>query len=462
MKTIKIADTTLCRESTDLSFKEKLEIARQLEKLNIDVIEFPEIKDAKTDILFVKTASSFVENSMISVAAGVAPDSIDNAIAALSAAKKPCIRIEVPLSPVGMEYTCHKKPAKMLEWISEAVKRAKDSCGFVEFCALDATRTEKDFLKSALMAANTAGADIIAVCDSAAEKLPDDFADFISSIKEYVSAPISVGCANQNGLACANAVMAIKSGAECIKTAVGTNAAPLDTFADIIRNCGNSYGFTSNIKQTELHRTVKQISWITDSAREEKSAVTVVDNDAAGIQLDLNDTREAVISAVCKLGYDLSEEDQGRVYEEFQRVARKKRVGAKELEAIVATSALQVPSTYKLVNYVINSGNIISASAQITLVKDGEEMKGASIGNGPIDAAFLTIDQIIGHHYELDDFQIQSITEGREAMGSAIVKLRSGGKLYCGNGISTDIIGSSIRAYINAVNKIVYEEAQEQ
>ena len=141
------------------------------------------------------------------------------------------------------------------------------------------------------------------------------------------------------------------------------------------------------------------------------------------------------------------------------RVAGKKTVGAKELEAIVASSALQVPATYKLVSYVINNGNILAASAQLTLEKEGKPMQGVCLGDGPIDAAFLAIDHIIGHHYELDDFQIQSVTEGKEAMGSALVKLRSGGKLYAGNGISTDIIGASIRAYLNAVNKIVYEEA---
>ena len=141
------------------------------------------------------------------------------------------------------------------------------------------------------------------------------------------------------------------------------------------------------------------------------------------------------------------------------RVAEKKTVGSKELEAIVASTALQIPSTYQLVSYVINNGNIISSSAQITLDKAGALMQGVCIGDGPIDAAFLAIDQIIGRHYELDDFQIQSVTEGKEAMGSALVKLRANGKLYSGNGISTDIIGASIRAYLNAVNKIVYEEA---
>ena len=158
------------------------------------------------------------------------------------------------------------------------------------------------------------------------------------------------------------------------------------------------------------------------------------------------------------MGYDLSEDDNAKVYEEFLRVAAKKSVGSKELEAIVASVALQVEPTYKLVSYVINNGNIIPASAQIRVSKGDMVIDGVCIGDGPIDAAFLAIEQIIGHHYELDDFQIQSVTEGKEAMGSALVKLRSGGKLYSGNGISTDIIGASIRAYINAVNKIVYEE----
>ena len=141
-------------------------------------------------------------------------------------------------------------------------------------------------------------------------------------------------------------------------------------------------------------------------------------------------------------------------------MAEKKKVNARELEAIVATSAMQVPSTYRLVSYLTNSGNVISASAHICLEKDGEKYEGITVGDGPIDASFMAIEQIIGHHYELDDFQIQSVTEGHEAMGNALVRLRSGGKIYSGNGISTDIIGASIHAYLNALNKIIYEEAE--
>jgi 2-isopropylmalate synthase len=170
-------------------------------------------------------------------------------------------------------------------------------------------------------------------------------------------------------------------------------------------------------------------------------------------------SQETVMAAVAQLGYDLSEEDGVKVFEEFRRVSEKKKVTAKELDAIVASVALQVPPTYRLIQYVINSGNIISASAHIKLEKNGENIEGVCLGDGPIDAAFRAIEQIVGHHYELDDFQIQSVTEGQEAMGSALVRLRNNGKVYAGNGISTDIIGASIRAYISALNKITYEEA---
>ncbi len=457
MKQIKIADATLCRENSHFSFKEKIEIARQLENLNVDVIEFPEIVNAKADILLVKTISSFVKNSVISVAAGVGADSVDNAITALSNAKMAQVRIELPVSPVGMEYTCHKKPDKILAHIENCIKTAKATVKNVEFCAIDATRAEEDFLKTAIDTAIAAGATSISVCDSAANMLPDDFAAFAKKIADMCSVPVGVKCDNKNGLAIAQAILAVKQGINIVKTAVDGTTVQLDVFADMIKNCGNDYGFSSNIKTTELHRIVKQIRWVTGNSQNLVSTVKTTDDTT--IHLDKNDDIDAVSTAAAKLGYDLSEEDNAKVYEEFLRVAEKKNVGLKELEAIIASSALQVPATYSLINYVINTGNIIPASAQITIKKGDEQIQGVCIGDGPIDAAFLAVEQIIGHHYELDDFQIQSVTEGKEAMGSALVKLRNNGKLYSGNGISTDIISASIRAYINAVNKIVYEEA---
>ena len=459
MSQIQIIDSTLCRKNSTLTFKEKLEIARLLDKLGVDAIELPEIGSGKTDALLVRTISSFTKNRMVSVAAGSSEESVEAAANALRNTKNSRIRIELPVSPVTMEYIGHKKPAKMLEWIPKAVALAKEQANSVEFCAIDATRAEGSFLKDAVKAASDAGADLITLCDDASLMLPDDFAAFAAEFAYISEAPIAVLCNNKNGTAVAAAALAVRSGVSCVKTAVDGDITDLEGIAGLIHNLGVRYDLRSLIHYTELNHTVRQIIRITEGNKSAASAANMT-ADEGRIQLDAKDDKEAVMSAVALLGYDLSGEDETAVYEEFQRVAAKKNfVGAKELDAIVISTALQVPQTYKLVSYVVNNGNIISASAQILLTRDEKTMQGISLGNGPIDAAFLAIEQIIGHRYELDDFQIQTVTEGKEAMGSAIVKLRANGKLYSGNGISTDIIGASIRAYLNAVNKIVYEEA---
>ena len=456
---IRISDKTLSGKQ-NFSFKEKIEIARQLEKLGVNAIELPQIDNVKTDTLLVKTIASFVKNSVISVGAGYTAESLKNAVNSLATAKNPRIRVEVPVSTVGMEYTCHMKAPKMLETVTELVGEAKNHFDDIEFCAVDATRAEADFLKDIITSAVGAGATTVTVCDNNAVMMPDDFGKFVAQIKSYIpeGVSLSVSAEDKNGLAAANGVSALKNGAVGIKTDVTGDGISLETAGNIIKNCGAVNDFESGLKYTEMHRILKQIGWIIKSAKSETSSVTVRDADESGIMLDKNDSKESVQTAVLQLGYDLTEEDMVKVYEEFLRVAEKKTVGAKELDAVVASVALQVPPTYKLISYVINSGNVITATAQITVEKDGKKIQGICLGDGPIDAAFLAVEQIVGHHYELDDFQIQSVTEGKQALGSAIVKLRNNGKLYSGNGISTDILGAGVRAYINAVNKIVYEE----
>ncbi len=464
MKNVSVADMTLCRNS-GLSFKEKIEIVRQLEKLNVNAIELPAIENKKSDILLVRTISSFVESSIISVAAGMTVEGVDYAVEALSAAKNPRVRIELPISPVGMEYTCHKKAPKMIELISELVSKAKTSCADVEFCAVDATRAEDSVIVDGIKAAIAAGATLITLCDTAGEMMPDEFAGFVDDIKskvpELAKVTLGVSCENKNGMANAAAVMTVRDSADTVKTSVSKGAVSLERFAEIIKNCGNNCGISSDIKYTELNRIIRQISRILGETEISEASVITEHIDNSTIFLDKSDDISAVNAITQKLGYDLSDEDCEKVFEEFKKLAvKKEKVGAKELDAIVAAVALQVPSTYKLVSYVINTGNIITASAQIKLLKEGSgEVEGVSMGDGPIDAAFRAIEQITGNHYELDDFQIQSVTEGREAMGSAIVKLREGGRVYSGSGISTDIVGASIKAYLGAVNKIVYEEA---
>ena len=224
---------------------------------------------------------------------------------------------------------------------------------------------------------------------------------------------------------------------------------------------GDAKGLRCGLRTTELGRAAGQLQWLLQTEKSSGSPFDsgVVEGDAS-LCLTAGDDIDQMVKVIRAMGYDLSEEDNAKVFEAFQRIAEKKHfVGSRELEAIIASAALQVPATYRIADYVVTAGGTIGAMANITLEKDGKRLAGVCMGDGPIDAAFLAIEQIIGHHYELDDFQIQAVTEGREAMGSALVKLRSDGKLYSGNGISTDVIGASIRAYISALNKIVYEEA---
>ena len=178
------------------------------------------------------------------------------------------------------------------------------------------------------------------------------------------------------------------------------------------------------------------------------------------ILLDSDSSLAQVSKAAEVLGYDLSDSDAGNVYKALMQVCEKKgTVGSKEFEALIASSAMQAPSTYHFETYTTTSSNVASSMSQVTLRCNDEIMCGVSNGDGPIDSAFRAIEQCIGHHYELDDFQVQSVTEGKEALGSALVRLRNNGKLYSGKGTSTDIVAASIRAYINALNKIVFEEA---
>ncbi len=467
MNKIRISDRTILLKSqgneATLSFKEKVEIARLLESANVDVVEFPAIENEKTDTLLLKTACAFLKNSIMSVQVGTTVESVELTYNAIKSASKPRLSVALPISPVGMEYTCHKKAPKMIELIKTLVEKSASLCSDVEFVAIDATRAESDVLVATIKTAIEAGAKTITICDNEASMLPDAFINFIEetvkAIPELKNVNLGVMCEDTNGCAAASSMLAVTHGATEIKCASNNaNITSIVTVSNIIRNNGDKLDICCSLKYSEFLRIINQVAKIADGKHIVSVTETTSSVPASEFNLTENDSQETVLKAVKNLGYDLSDEDSAKVFERFKSVASKKTISNKELDAIVATTALQVTPAYKLVDYVINTGNIITSSAQITLEKDGENKQAIGIGDGPIDAAFTTIEQIVGHHYELDDFQIHSVTEGREATGSALVKLRSNGKLYSGNGVSTDIIGASIRAYINAINKIIFEE----
>jgi len=467
MGQILISDATMKQSTEDmrLTFKEKIELAKLLDKIGVDLIELDGIKDLRVDSLLIKSIVAAVNSSRIAVPVELLNnENIERTWATLKNAKNPRLQVCASTSAVQIEYLFHKKPDAMLDAISRTVSACRALCPDVEFIAEDATRSESDFLSKAVEAAISAGATTVTLCDTAGTMLPNEFAEFIhrqyDAIPSLNNVTLGVGCYNTIAMADACAVMAIAEGAGQIRTVSNTiSEVSLENAIRILTAKADSLNVCIGVNATQLSRIIAQIDRLCHTGKVQHTAVESKDDE---IFLTAYDTEEAVAAATVRLGYDLSTEDTQKVYAAFKQIAEKKeKVTFKELDAIVASSAMQVPSAYKLDTYVITSGNTISATAHIKLVKNDTTVEGVYIGDGSIDAAFQTIENITGCHYELDDFQLQAVTEGREAMGQTVVKLRAGDKVYSGIGISTDIVGAGIQAYLSALNKIVYEEELE-
>ncbi len=461
MKKINVSDITLKKLAADrevaLLFREKTAIAVCADSLGADTVELAPVKNAREDAIIYKTISNNVREAAIAIPVGFTVDSVNEAFECIKDAKKPRLQVELPASTVLMEYTYHVKSDKMLGKIAELVKASKALCDEVEFSALDATRADIDFLISAAKEAEANGATIVTLCDDAGISLPDEIGALVETIKANVNIPVYVQVSDRINMAVASAVVAIEKGADGIKCAMaGKDVLNAGEFSDAISVCSARIGAETNIKNTKIHASIDDmLASINHDAYNTADEIS----EKKKILLDSDSTLAQVAQAANILGYDLTESDCGNVYKALMQVCEKRdAVGAKEFDALIASSAMQAPSTYHLESYTTNSSNLSSSMSQVTLKCNGEIISGVSTGDGPIDSAFRAIEQCVGYHYELDDFQVQSVTEGKEALGSALVRLRNNGKLYSGNGISADIVAASIRAYINALNKIVYEE----
>ena len=461
MKKVIISDITLKKISEDravsLLFREKSAIANCADKIGVDVIELPAVKSPREDKIIYKTIAQNIQNATLAIPVGFSSENISVAWDCIKDAKKPRLQVELPVSTIQMEYTYHVKQAKMLEKIAALIKEAKALCDDVEFSALDATRADEDFLITALKEAETCGATMVTICDDAGASTPEDIAELVTKAKNAVSIPVFVQVSDRINMGVASAFSAIKCGVDGIKCAmVGKDALLTGEISDAINACGTQIDAEINLNNTKIHASIDDIlaNINHDSYENEKTV-----SEKKKILLDSDSSITQVTQASIVLGYELSDSDIGNVYKTLMQVCEKKgTVGYKEFEAIIASSAMQAPSTYHFETYTTTSSNMSSSMSQVTLKCNDEIICGVSNGDGPIDSVFRAIEQCIGHHYELDDFQVQSVTEGKEALGSALVKLRNNGKLYSGNGTSTDIVAASIRAYINALNKIIFEE----
>lgn len=461
MRKISVIDCTLRKLSGNrgLLFREKLAIAIGIDRYGADVIELPAVHNPKEDGIILRTIAQSVKSAVVAIPAGSCPEDVSIASDCIKGAHRPRLIVSLPVSTVQMEYMYRLKAPKMIEKITALVGAARELCEDVEFEALDATRCDIAFLTEACLAAKNSGATGICLCDDAGIYMPDEFSALVKSVKEAVGLPLAVKVSDSISLAVADALSALNAGCDGVKVCVSSEGdLKIGPFAEAFKTKGAQMGLKSGLRFTELQSDIESLLKKMQSKEEKEDKPSVL---GASVFLDSESTIAQVGEAARSLGYDLSDSDVGKVHEALMRLCEQKSsIGSKELEAIIASTAMQVPATYKLKNYIGTMSNKVNSVTNVVLERDGEKISGTGTGNGPIDSAFTAIEQCIGHHYELDDFQIQAVTEGRESLGSTLVRLRSNGKLYSGNGISSDIVGASIRAYINALNKIAFEESQ--
>jgi 2-isopropylmalate synthase len=462
MKKIYVSDFTLKKLAQErknpLLFREKVAIATAIDSMGVDTVELSPVANFKEDRIINKTISAAVKNAAIAIPVGSTEESVKEAYECIRTAKTPILQVVFPLSTVQMEYSYHMKAPKMMGLIEKIVKAAKALCENVEFVAVDATRAEEKVLEEALKLAIDCGATAITICDDASTMFPVDFAEFVKKVKSFVSVPVYVKVSAELYMETATAFESIIAGADGIKVVFeGTKELKTNRIATVIASKGEAYGVCTSLDTRRLSSDMKSLAGKIDSTEEVAPAKSVNDDD---VYLDAASTIENISEAAEKLGYALTEEDAGNVLRGLKRVCEKRNsIGTREFEALIASYAMQAPSTYHLDYFTTSNSNLTSAMANVALTKNGEiKVSGTGVGDGPIDAAFGAIEQGVGHHYELDDFQINTVTEGKDSLGSALIKLRHNGKVYSGNGISTDIVGSCIRAYINALNKIVNDE----
>lgn len=533
IKQVKIFDTTLRdgeqSPGCSMNLREKIEMAKQLEKMGVDVIEAGFAISSQGDFNSVKTIAETVKDCTVASLARASEKDIDRAWEAVKNAADPRIHLFLATSPVHMEYKLQMTPDEVLEQVIAMVAHAKKHCSNIEFSAEDATRSDLDFLAKIIDGAVKSGATTINLPDTVGYTTPDEHYEFITTLKnksELLSTvDISAHCHDDLGMGVANSLAAIKAGAtqvECTINGIGERAgnAAMEEIVMALHTRKDVLKAETKIVTTEIARSSNLLQRITGVKVQPNKAIIgenafahesgihqhgvmknantyeIMTPESVGIKennlvLGKHSGKHALSDRIKSLGYDLTDEELLVAFEKFKDLAdKKKQVYDKDIEAIVAKEVTQVPRTFSLNNFVINSGNSITSTAVIALNKGDKVIEKVSRGDGPIDAAYKAIDKIVGKKLALEDFQLNSITEGEDALGDAFVVIRgdeNGTKVtstgssnsadsdanlkgdfiagndspsYKGRGLSTDVIEASIHAYINAVNKLYFAESE--
>jgi len=497
-KKIYIFDTTL-RDGEQspgihLNVKEKIEIAEQLDKLNVDIIEagFPISSDS--DFKAVKEISKKVKNRHVAALARAIIKDIDCAGRALKNASNPVIHTFISSSDIHLKYQFKKSRDEALELAKDAVKRSRKYTDMVEFSAMDATRSDKDFLCKILEAAINSGATVLNIPDTVGYALPSEFAELIDyiykNVKGIEDVIVSVHCHNDLGLAVANSILAVGHGArqiECSVNGIGERAgnASLEEVVMIIDTRKKDLDVYTDIKISEIIRTSSLVRHLTgctiapnkaivgknafmheagihqDGMLKDRSTYEIIKPEDIGLQsskliLGKHSGRHAFIKRIEELGFKLKEGDLEKAFARFKNLAAKKgEINDRDLKAIIEDEIREVKEYFKLKYYQVISGSNIKSTSTVGIDIDGKLIESASYGDGPIDASFNAIDNITQMKTELIDYNIEAVSEGKDAIGSVKIIVSTNGTEVMGSGISTDIIDASIKAYVDAMNRIM-------
>jgi 2-isopropylmalate synthase len=497
---IKIFDTTLRdgeqSPGCSMNIQEKLEMAKQLERLRVDIIEAGFAIASPGDLLAIQIVSKKVRECTIASLARALTKDIDAAWAAVKEAASPRIHTFIATSDIHMQHKLRKSPEQVLEQAVEMVKYAKKYCSDVQFSAEDATRSNPEFLYRVIEEVIKAGATVINIPDTVGYITPWEFTELITGIFEKVpnidQVDVAVHCHNDLGLAVVNSLAAVKAGVhqvECTINGIGERAgnAALEEIVMGLVVRRDLYNADTNIDTTQIYRSSRLLSSITGVAVQPNKAIVGANAFAheSGIHqhgvlankstyeimtpasiglaenrmvLGKHSGRHAFEDRLLSLGYELTREQLDQAFEQFKILADKKKIVSDlDIEALIQQKTFDIPETFRLRRFVINSGNTITATATVHLETAEFPKEAVSTGDGPIDAAFKAIDQIVGIEFQLDTFTINAVSEGKDAQGEVIVKIAKNGQLYTGRGLSTDIIEASIKAYLNAINKMLDE-----
>lgn len=498
---IYIFDTTLRdgeqSPGVSLNADEKLEIARQLARLGVDVIEAGFPIASPGDFAAVKKIADNVKGPVIAGLCRANYKDIDRAWEAVKGAESPRIHTFIATSDIHLKYKLNKTREQVLEQAVEAVRYARKYCSDVEFSAEDASRSDLDYLALVVEKVIEAGATVVNLPDTVGYAVPDEFGLFIKSICERVpnihKAIISVHCHNDLGLAVANSMAGIMNGArqvECTINGIGERAgnAALEEIVMNLYTRKSFYQKETRINYREIYRTSRLVSTLTgmpvqpnkaivgqnafshesgihqDGVLKERSTYEIMSPELVGVKssnlvLGKHSGRHAFRERLKELGYNLTEEELEKAFIKFKDIAdRKKEINDDDLEALVNEQVRAIPERFSLEYLHISSGTSIVPTATVKLNIEGNILEAASTGDGPVDAACHAVDKITDIYGKMVDYKLNSISGGKDALGEVIAKIEIDGKLYTGRGLSTDIIEASVKAYINAINKYYYEK----